>query len=55
MWLVWLEHNRRTFQDIQRNVSWIESRLLVVLYGWLEMKIDPDMFSFLEFLDGVIG
>lgn len=43
------------FQDIQHTVSWLESRLLVVLYSWLELKIDPDMFGFLEFLDEVIG
>ncbi|CAL5347207.1 unnamed protein product [Camellia sinensis] len=53
MWLVWLERNRRTFQEIPRTISWLESRLLV-LYSWLELEIDPDMSGFLEFLDEVI-
>ncbi|GMP63480.1 hypothetical protein CsSME_00025150 [Camellia sinensis var. sinensis] len=55
MWLVWLEQNRRTFQEVYHGASWLESRLLVVLYSWMERNVDPNTFVFLDFLDDVIG
>ncbi|KAI8026313.1 hypothetical protein LOK49_LG02G00101 [Camellia lanceoleosa] len=55
LWLVWLERNRRIFQGLQRSVLWLEDRFLVTLYSWLQCKVDPDIFSFLDFLDDVLG
>ncbi|CAL5333164.1 unnamed protein product [Camellia sinensis] len=48
MRLVWLERNKRIFQGLQRSVLWLEDRFLVTLYSWLECKVDPDIFSFLD-------
>lgn len=55
MWLVWLEWNRCTFLEVSHGVSWLENRLLVVMYSWLEGRVDPDLFVFLDFLDEVMG
>lgn len=55
MWLVWLERNRRIFQELERSMSWLKDWFLVTLYSWLECKVNPDIFSFLDFMDDVIG
>ena len=55
MWLLWLERNRRTFLAVSHSVSWLQSRLSLVLYNWLEGRVDLDLFTFLDFLDEVIG
>lgn len=52
---MWLERNRRTFEDVSHFMFWLQSRLLMVLYSWFEHNVDPDMFSFLAFLEDVIG
>ncbi|THG16307.1 hypothetical protein TEA_022571 [Camellia sinensis var. sinensis] len=32
IWLIWLEHNRRTFQGVSLSVLWLERWLLIVLH-----------------------
>lgn len=55
MWLIWLERNRRIFQEVVRSVYWLELRFLHVLCGWVSVQVDPDLFTFLGFLDDMIG
>lgn len=52
---LWLEQNRHVFQGVACSVSWLEDRFLQVLCGWVSGHVDPDLFTFLDFLDDVIG
>ena len=53
LWLLWLERNRRTFQNLCCTVANLKSRFLFILRSWLTCQVSPDLFSFLDFLDGL--
>ncbi|CAL5413350.1 unnamed protein product [Camellia sinensis] len=48
MWLVWLERNRRTFQEIPRTISWLESCLLNMIEELISrgQQVDAVHFTF---------
>ena len=54
MWSIWLERNRRTFQDIACSVVCLKSRLLSVLLSWVSGRVDPDLYSFLDSVDELV-
>ncbi|XP_028125322.1 uncharacterized protein LOC114322241 [Camellia sinensis] len=47
MWIIWLERNRRVFHGVAHSISWLERRLLIVLYSW----VDPDVLAFVDFVE----
>ena len=49
MWLIWLERNRRTFQDVSMPVFRLKSTLL----SWVSGRVEPDLSFFLDFIDGL--
>ena len=51
MWLIWLERNRRTFEDIGDSIVRLKGKLLAVLYFWDSRVSSPDALSLIEFLD----
>ena len=53
MWLIWLERNRRTFQDVFMPVSRLKSTLLSILLSWVSGRVEPDLDFFLDFIDGL--
>lgn len=50
-WLIWLERDRRVFQDLSHSALWLESRLLLVLYSWVKGLVDPDVLIFVDFVE----
>ena len=54
MWSIWLERNKRTFQDVACSVVSLKSRLLSVLLSWVSGRVDPDLYSFLNSLDDLV-
>ena len=55
MWLIWLEWNRPTFQDLSVSVVRLKSGFLAFLLFWVSGLVDPDLFSFLDFIDSLAG
>ena len=55
MWLIWLERNRRTFQDTTVLVSQLKSRFVSILLSWVFGRVEPDVSSFLNFIDDLVG
>ncbi|GMP71099.1 hypothetical protein CsSME_00029647 [Camellia sinensis var. sinensis] len=55
LWLVWSERNRRVFQDKCHSVSWLESRLLMVLHSWVKGTVDPNVLVFVDFVEDLIS
>ena len=55
MWLIWLERNRRTFQDVSLPVNRLKSALLSILLSWVSGRVEPDLSFFLDFVDGLAG
>ena len=53
MWLIWLERNRRTFQDVVVPVHRLKSALLSILLSWVSGRVDPELNVFLDFIDGL--
>ena len=53
MWLIWLERNRRTFEDIGDSVTRLKGKLLTVLHFWDSGVVSPDALSILDFLDSL--
>ena len=51
MWLIWLERNRRTFEDVSETIVRLKGKLLAVLLFWDPGISSPDACSFIEFLD----
>ena len=51
MWLIWLERNRRTFEDTGNSVPALKSQFLAVIHFWNSGVSSPDACSLLEFLD----
>ena len=55
MWLIWLERNRRTFQDVSVSVTRLKSSFLSILLSWVCGRVEPDITFFLDFVDGLGG
>ena len=51
MWLIWLERNRRTFEDLSESVIRLKGNFLAILHFWDSGLVSPDAWSFLEFLE----
>lgn len=51
IWMIWLERNRRVFQGVAHSISWLERRLLIVLYSWVTGLVDPDVLAFVDFVE----
>ena len=51
MWLIWLERNRRTFEDIRESICRLKGKFLEVLHFWDSGLISPDAWLFLDFVD----
>ena len=51
MWLIWLERNRRTFEDVLEFVVRLKGKFLAVLNFWDSEITSSNACSFLEFLD----
>ena len=55
MWLIWLERNRRTFEDVREFVIRLKGKFLAVLHFWDSGLTSPDACLFLDFLDKLAG
>ena len=55
MWLLWLEQNMRTFEDIKESVLRLKGKFLAILLFWDLGLTSPDVGSYLEFLDKLAG
>lgn len=51
LWLVWLERNRRVFQNISQSFLWLESRLFLLLHSWITGAVDPNVLTFVHFVE----
>ena len=51
MWLIWLERNRRTFEDVRESVIRLKGNFLAILLFWDSGISSPDASLFLEFLE----
>ena len=51
MWLVWLEQNNHTFEEVDESVTRLKSRFLG--YSWLFFDVSPEMLAFLDFVDSL--
>ena len=55
MWTIWLERNRRTFQDVAISVMRLKSRFLTILLSWVSGRVAPDLNSFLDSFDSLLA
>ena len=53
LWLLWLERNRRTFQDLFCTVGNLKSHFLLILCVWVSGQVSPDLIYFLDFIDSL--
>ena len=51
MWTIWLERNRRTFQDVAISVMRLKNMFLAILLSWVSGRVNLDVYSFLDSLD----
>ena len=51
MWLIWLERNRRNFEDTKLSFIVMKGRLLAVFQYWDSGVASPDACLFIDFLD----
>ena len=49
MWILWLERNRRTFQDSAVSIIRLKSWFLSILLSWVSSRVEPDLSFFLDF------
>ena len=50
MWSIWLERNRRMFQNVSILIFCLKSRFLAILLSWILGIVDPNVYSFLDSL-----
>ncbi|XP_028052432.1 uncharacterized protein LOC114256937 [Camellia sinensis] len=55
LWLIWLERNKRVFHGVAHSITWLERRLLTVLYSWVIGLVDPDVLAFTDFVENLIS
>ena len=55
MWLIWLERNKCTFTSMTWSVPWLERHLLTVLHSWIMVSVDPDVLTFVDFIEDLIN
>ena len=51
MWTIWLERNRRTFQDVAISVMRLKNMFLAILLSWVSGRVNLDVYSFLDSFD----
>lgn len=58
MWLIWQEHNKRIFEDIESPLDLVKSLLVGTLfdgfYTWPNLRFQNRLFSFLPSLGGLL-
>ena len=54
MWLIWLEHNNRTFEDIVRSIDLLKPVLVGTLFKWSKIQGFTQCISISEFLLSIL-